>query len=229
MKEAVFSSPFFGITLSIAGYAIGVWANRKTRLAAVNPLLVAYVIVIGFLLLFDIPLSWYDEGGDIISMFLSPATAALALSVYRQRALVKKHLAAVLAGCAAGVASSLLCVWGMCKLLGLDVALTASLLPKSITTPMAIAVSESLGGIQAITIVAVIFTGVLGAVIGPFLIKLFRVKDETAQGLAMGAASHAVGTGKALELGEAQGAMSSVALTVSGVITVLVGIVLSVL
>ncbi len=199
MKEMICTSPFFGITLSIIAYSIGCFINRKTRLALLNPLLISYILIIPSLLLFDIPLEWYDEGGDIINMFLSPATAVLAITIYRQRDILRKHIAAVLAGSLAGSASSILIVFVLCRALGLDDTIMASLLPKSITTPMAIAVSESLGGIQAITVLSVIVTGILGSIIGPVMIRLFRIRSEIAQGMAMGAASHAVGTSKAIE------------------------------
>lgn len=224
MKEMICTSPFFGITLSIIAYSIGCFINRKTRLALLNPLLISYLLIIPSLLLFDIPLEWYDEGGDIINMFLSPATAVLAITIYRQRDILRKHIAAVLAGSLAGSASSILIVFVLCRALGLDDTIMASLLPKSITTPMAIAVSESLGGIQAITVLSVIVTGILGSIIGPVMIRLFRIRSEIAQGMAMGAASHAVGTSKAIELGEIQGALSSIALVMSGIITVVLSL-----
>lgn len=226
MKEVICSSPFFGITLSITAYAIGVWLNKKTGKALFNPLLISYLIIIPLLLISNIPLEWYNEGGDIINMFLSPATAVLAISVYRQRELLKKHLLTVVMGSLAGSLCSIIVVSLLCVLFGLDDALTASLIPKSITTPMAIAVSESLGGISSITVLAVIVTGILGSIISPLMIKLFRIRNEIVQGLAIGASSHAVGTSKAIELGEIQGALSSVALVTSGVITVALSLLL---
>ncbi len=225
MKEVICSSPFFGITVSIAAYSIGVWISRKTKIALFNPLLISYLIIIPALLIFNIPLEWYDKGGDVIDMFLSPATAVLAITIYRQRKLIKEHLAAVIAGTVAGSACSLLTVLALCRLFSLSSAVTASLLPKSITTPLAIAVSGSLGGIQALTVLAVILTGITGSIAGPLLIRLFRIKNEVTQGLAMGAASHAVGTGRAVEMGEVQGALSSVALVMSGIITVILSLI----
>lgn len=221
MKEVICSSPFFGITVSIAAYSIGVWISRKTKLALFNPLLISYLIIIPALLIFNIPLEWYDKGGDVIDMFLSPATAVLAITIYRQRNLIKEHMAAIIAGTVAGSVCSLLTVLALCRLFSLSSTVTASLLPKSITTPLAIAVSGSLGGIQALTVLAVILTGITGSIAGPLLIRLFRIKNEVTQGLAMGAASHAVGTGRAVEMGEVQGALSSVALVMSGIITVI--------
>lgn len=224
MKEAVFSSPFFGITLSLAAYCIGVMICRRTSLAICNPLLISYLIIIPTLLLAGIPLEWYENGGDLIDMFLSPATAVLALTVYRQRKLVRRHIIAIAAGTVAGCVTSITTVYAMCHLLSLDGIVTASLLPKSITTPMAIAVSQSLGGIGPLTVLAVIFTGILGSILAPLLTRVFRIRDEVVQGIAIGASSHAVGTGKAIEMGEIQGAMSSISLVISGILTVLVSI-----
>ena len=224
MREAVFSSPFFGITLSLAAYCIGVMICRRTSLAICNPLLISYLIIIPTLLLAGIPLEWYENGGDLIDMFLSPATAVLALTIYRQRELVRRHLLAIAAGTLAGCITSITTVYAMCRLLSLDEIFTASLLPKSITTPMAIAVSQSLGGIGSLTVLAVIFTGILGSILAPLLTKVFRIRDEVVQGIAIGASSHAVGTGKAIEMGEIQGAMSSISLVTSGILTVLVSI-----
>ena len=224
MREAVFSSPFFGIALSLAAYCIGIMICRRTSLAICNPLLISYLIIIPTLLLAGIPLEWYENGGDLIDMFLSPATAVLALTVYRQRKLVKRHIIAIAAGTVAGCVTSITTVYAMCRLLSLDGIVTASLLPKSITTPMAIAVSQSLGGIGPLTVLAVIFTGILGSILAPLMTRVFRIRDEVVQGIAIGASSHAVGTGKAIEMGEIQGAMSSISLVISGILTVLVSI-----
>lgn len=212
-----FSSPLFGVVLSILAYALGVWVNKKLRTPIANPLLIAILLVIAFLKLTGIPLDAYRKGGDFISMFLAPATACLAVSIYSQRKLLKKNLFPVLAGSAASMG----CVWLLCRLFRVEDSFTASLLPKSVTTPIAMGVAEQLGGVVPVTVAAVIFTGILGAVLAPALIRLFRVKDPVAAGLAIGACSHAVGTSKALELGEAEGAMSSIAIGVCGLMTVL--------
>lgn len=226
MKELICSSPFFGITLSIVAYSIGIWLNRKTRLAIFNPLLISYLIIIPLLYFLNIPLEWYNEGGDIINMFLSPATAVLAITVYRQRKLLKEHILAILAGTIAGSLCSIIVVYLLAHLFGLSEEMTSSLITKSITTPMAIAVSDSIGGIQSITVLSVIVTGTLGNIIGPTLIRIFRIKNEIAQGMALGASSHAVGTSRAIELGEIQGSLSSIALVMSGIITVILSLIL---
>ncbi len=219
--DTLFRSPLFGIMLSILAYGLGVLINRKTRCAAANPLLIAILLVIGVLVAFRIPLESYQRGGDFIALFLAPATASLAVSIYRQLPLLKKNLLPVLAGCGTGSLASMGSVWLLCRLFRLDEALTASLLPKSVTTPIAIEIASQYGGIPSITVAIVVLTGILGAAAAPALIRLFHIRNPVEAGLAIGTCSHAVGTSKALELGEAEGAMSSIAIGVSGLLTVL--------
>lgn len=226
MKEAVFSSPLFGISISIIAYYIGVVLNKKTKIALVNPLLISYVIIISFLKVFNIPLEWYLNGGDFINLFLTPATAVLALTIYRQRKLIKENFLTIALATFVGAITSIVSVLALCKLFSLSDPITYSLIPKSITTPMAIAVSSSIGGIESITVLAVIITGVTGNILAPVLIKLLKVKDPITQGVAIGTCSHAVGTSKAVELGDVQGAVSSVALTFTGIITVVLSLII---
>ena len=223
----ILESPLFGIVLSIFAYELGVWIHKKTGWAAANPLLIALLLVVAFLSAFHIPLEAYQTGGDFISLFLAPATASLAISIYNQFSLLKKNLLPVLAGCAAGAVTSMGSVYLLCKLFRLDEQLTASLLPKSVTTPIAIEIAAQNGGLVPVTVAMVVLTGILGAVAVPALLKLFRVKNPVEAGLAIGASSHAVGTSRALELGEAEGAMSSIAIGVSGLLTVLFSMLIS--
>jgi predicted murein hydrolase (TIGR00659 family) len=218
------NSPFFGISLSICCYAFGFWVNRKVRSPLANPLLIAILLVAGTLVLFDIPLDSYNRGGGVISMFLGPATAVLALTIYRQRKLLGTYLIAVLCGTLVGSLVSLASVWALGKAFGLDDQLIFSILPKSVTTPIAIEISKQLGGFSSLTVAAVVITGTLGNILAPTLVRLFKVKDPVAAGVGIGTCSHAVGTSKAIELGEIQGAMSGIALSMSGVITVLLAL-----
>lgn len=223
--DELFSSPFFGITLSVAAFWVGVRIQRRTGLVVCNPLLIAIVLIAGVLLIFRIPYEAYNAGGAIIQLFLAPATACLAVSIYGKLALLKQYWLPIVVGCTAGVLASMGSVYALCRLFGLDDAMTASLLPKSVTTPIAVSLSEGRGGMVPITVVAVILTGILGNVLAPSLIKLFRVKDPVAAGLSIGACSHAVGTSRALELGETQGAMSGLAIGICGLITVVASMV----
>ena len=216
----LFASPFFGFALSIVAFSIGVWIQKKTGLVICNPLIIAIVLVSGVLLLFKIPYESYNEGGSIINMFLAPATSCLAVSVYTRMELLKKNWLPILAGCVAGSLTSMGSVFLLCRLFGLDEAMTYSLVPKSVTTPIAVGIAESHGGISSITVAAVILTGIMGSILAPFLIRIFRVKDSMTAGLAIGACSHAVGTSKAIEIGETEGAMSGLAIGICGIVTV---------
>lgn len=217
----VTSSPLFGIALSVAAFSVGLWVNRRTKLSIANPILIAIPLVIACLTLTGVPLANYQRGGEVINMLLGPATAALALSIYRQREILKENFLPVLLGCLAGCCASVGSTLALCRIFGLDQALTASLVPKSVTTPIAVELSAQGGGIAAVTIVVVIFTGICGAALAPGFLKLLRVEDPMAAGVAIGTASHGIGTARALQMGKVQGAMSGVAIGVSGIITVL--------
>ena len=220
--DTLTKTPLFGITLTIFVYAFFVWLQKKLRSPLLNPLMWTVAAVISILLLCRIPLENYELGGDIIGMFLSPATAVLAVSIYNQLATLKKNLIPVVAGCLAGAVTSIGSVIVMSKLFGLDKAMQNALTPKSVTTPIAMAVSEQLGGIVPITVAAVVVTGIIGCVAAPLMIRVFFVKEPVAAGVAIGACSHALGTTKAIELSETHGAMSGIAIGLSGIITVLI-------
>ena len=222
----VFSSPFFGIALSILTFWIGAKIQKQLKSVLCNPLLIAILLTSVVLLAFDIPYESYNEGGAIINMFLTPATACLAVSIYTKIQILKENCIPIVVGCTVGSLASMGSVWLLCRLFGLDEAMTASLIPKSITTPIAMEVCQSHGGIVPVTVIAVIFTGILGSILAPFLIRLFRVDNPVTAGLAIGACSHAVGTSRALELGETEGAMSGLAIGVCGIITVVVSMIL---
>lgn len=218
--EEIFASPFFGISLSIIAFWIGEKIQKKTRLTLCNPLLIAIALIIGILTLFRIPYESYNAGGAVINMFLAPATACLAVSIYTRIQLLKENWLPILVGCTLGSLSSMGSVYLMCRLFGLDEKITFSLLPKSVTTPIAVSIAERFSGVIPITVVAVIITGTLGSIAAPLLIRLFRVDNPVAAGTAIGACSHAVGTSKALELGETEGAMSGLAIGICGILTV---------
>ena len=224
MSNAVTQSPLFGIVLCILTFQFGRWIQKKTKSPLANPLVIAIVLCIAALLLFRIPYEDFARGGDIVNMMLAPATAMLALGIYNQRAVLKEYFVPVLVGCTVGSLTIVVSLTLLCRQFGLDKAVSAALLPKSCTTPIAIGIAESRGGIAAVTVVAVLITGLVGAVCAPMFIKLFHIKDPVAGGLAIGASSHALGTTKALELGELQGAMSGIAIGVCGLITVVVSL-----
>lgn len=212
-------SPFFGIALTIVAYWAGVRIQKKTGLVICNAMLLAVLMVITVLTVFHIPYDAYNQGGSVINMMLGPATACMAMNIYLKWDLLKKNWLPVTVGCLVGVVTAVGSVLVLSRLFGLDDSLTVSLLPKSVTTPIATAVSEGHGGVVPITVAAVIFTGILGNLLTPLLVRLFRVRDPLAVGLGIGACSHALGTAKALELGETEGAMSGLAIGVCGLLT----------
>lgn len=220
----ILSSPFFGLALSIGVYLLCKWINQKTKLAILNPLLLTTAIIIVILVALDIPIEFFNKGGDFISLFLAPATTVLAYSIYRQITLLKKNFIPIFIGCLMGSITSMASAYLLCKAFGLDSTLTASMIPKSVTTPIAMEVSSSLAGIPSVTVAAVVVTGIFGSMACPILIKLFKIKNKIAAGVAIGTCSHAAGTSKAIELGEVEGAMSGIAIGVSGILTVLIAV-----
>lgn len=220
MNSIVQNSLFFGVVLTFFAYEIGLIISKKFKLALFNPLLIATIFIIGILLLFDIEYETYQQGAKYISYFLTPATVSLAIPLYRQLELLKKHPVAIMGGILAGVLTALLSIFVMSLLFDLNHEQYVTLLPKSITTAIGMGVSEKMGGLVALTVVAISVTGITGNVMARFVLKMVKVKDPIAQGLAIGTSSHALGTTKAMEIGQVQGAMSSLAIVVAGVLTV---------
>jgi putative effector of murein hydrolase len=217
--EQLLSLPAVGILLCIAAYLIGVLIRKLVPHPLANPLVIANVIIILVISLSPLTPEQFLAGGGAVSLFIVPATAILGLRIYNQRAVLRANLIPLLAGCTAGSVSSLLSVWALGRLFGIDDYLILSILPKSVTTAIAVDLSAARGGLPGVTVSAVIISGVFSAFISPCLIKLFKLKDPVAAGAAMGASGHAICTSTALELGETQGAMSGIALGLMGIIT----------
>lgn len=215
-------TPVFGILLSVVCYEIGILIQRKTKNPILNPLLLAIIFVILVLTVFEIPKETYDLGGSYILFLLGPATVVMAVPLYRQINLLKKDWLPILVGIFVGSATSVLSVIGLARLFGVNIEIAVSMLPKSVTTAIGMEVSKEIGGVVSLTVAVIVLTGILGAVMGPFILKILGIKDEVAQGVAMGTASHAVGTSKAMELGETQGAMSGLSIGIAGLATVLI-------
>lgn len=211
---------FFGIVLSLLAFEFGLYISRKTKLAILNPLLIAIASVIIFLLAFNIDFEKYNEGAKFINMFLGPATVILAVPLYKQINLLKENFIPIVIGIIVGSLSGIISVFMLCFIFNFENNLTISLLSKSVTTPIGIEITNQLGGLVPVTVLSIVLSGIVGAVIGPSICKLFKIKNEIAVGVAIGTASHAVGTTKALELGETQGAMSSLSIGIAGLITV---------
>lgn len=221
MKEFIIQSVYFGVVVTFIAYEIGMLLKKKFKLALMNPLLIASILIIGLLLVFDIDYEAYDLGASLINYFLTPATVSLAIPLYRQLAVLKKYPAAVFGGIAAGVITAMVCIYLLSLGFGLNHQQYITLLPKSITTAIGMGVSEKMGGIVSLTVVSICITGIIGNVTTELILRFFCITDPIAKGIAIGTASHAVGTTKAMELGEVEGAMSSLAIVAAGIMTVL--------
>ncbi|MCM0646923.1 LrgB family protein [Clostridium swellfunianum] len=219
MRE-LFDTPLFGIMISLLTFEIGVYLNKKTKKAIFNPLLISQSLIILFLIKFNISVESYNKGGQLISFFLAPATVILAVPLYRKIKLLKENAAPILIGITAGSVAGMVSVILLGKLFGLQELIKTSMIAKSVTAPIGIEISNQIGGVSAITVAAIIITGIFGAVAGDLICKLLRIKDKVAVGTAIGTAAHALGTTKAMELGETEGAMSSLSIGVAGLITV---------
>lgn len=220
MIDLLTSSGFFAIVLTLAAFLIGRFCQEKGKRAVFNPILIGAILVILVLWALDVPLEQYQQDCKALSFWMTPATICLAIGFYEQLQSLKKHLGAIALGVTAGTMASLLSVWGMCKVFGFSQVLTVSMLPKSVTTAIGVAISEQAGGIGAVTTAAIILTGILGNITGPMLAKIFRLEDPVSQGVAYGTASHVIGTSRATEVSRMAGAVSSLALTLAGLLTV---------
>ncbi|MBE6913123.1 MAG: LrgB family protein [Ruminococcaceae bacterium] len=221
MAEFFETTVFFGVLISLASYGLGMMLKKKLRLAIFNPLLVAIVLVVVFLLVFDMDYETYQGSAKYLSYFLTPATVCLAIPLYEQFERLRKNAAAVIVGITTGVITSLSSVLLLSCIFGISHADYVTLLPKSITTAIGMGVSDELGGYVAITVAVIITTGILGNMIAELVCKIFRITHPIAKGIGIGSASHAIGTTKAMELGETEGAMSSLSIVVSGFLTVI--------
>lgn len=211
---------FFGIFISLIAFEIGLFIYKKTKFPLFNPLLISAILVIGFLAIFDIDFDTYNKGGQFINIFLGPATIVLAVPLYKNLPLLKKNFLPIFTGILVGSLVSILSVVSIAVFMGLDKTITVSLMAKSVTTPIGIEITNSLGGVSSITVLAIVLSGIIGAVVGPTIFKVLKINNPIAKGVSLGTASHAVGTSKALEIGETEGAMSSLSIGVAGIITV---------
>lgn len=221
MMEALTQSIYFGIALSLLCYQLALLIKSKVKSAIANPLLVSVIIIIAILLAFGIDYDAYYNGAKYISFFLTPATVSLAIPLYRQLTLLKKYPKAIFGGITAGVLTAMVSIFFLSLAFGLNHEQYVTLLPKSITTAIGMGVSEKMGGIATITVVAIAVTGILGNMIAEFVCRVCKIEEPIARGLAIGTASHAMGTTKAIEMGEIEGAMSSLSIVVAGVMTVI--------
>ncbi len=218
--NVISSAMYFGVFISISAYFFGMWFIKKTKIKFLNPLLISVVIVIPVLIVLKIDYSTYNETAKYLTYLLTPTTACLAIPLYEKLELLKKNKLAVLAGIFAGVIANGFTILLICFIFGLSHTDFVTLLPKSVTTAIGVGISEELGGNPSITAATVAVTGITGNIVAPFILKLFRIKEPLSKGLALGTSSHAIGTAKAYEIGETEGAVSGLAIGVTGIMTV---------
>lgn len=220
MKEIFENSLFFGVGISVGTYLLGIYLKKKLKIFIFNPLLVAITVTIATLLVLDIEYKSYENGAKYLSYLLTPATVALAIPLYEQFMELKKNFTAIMVGIASGVVTSLFTIFVMALLFKLTHTEYVTLLPKSITTAIGIGLSEELNGYVAITVTAIIITGLFGNIAGDYICRMFGIKHPIAKGVAIGTASHVMGTARAMENGKTEGAMSSLSVAVAGAMTV---------
>ena len=220
MTNMFCESAFFGVVISLLAYELGMLLKKKFGLPIFNPLLISIAVVIVFLAVFDIDYQNYNDGAKYLSYLLTPATVCLAIPLYEQIELLKKNFRAIMVGILSGVLTSLCSVLAMSVFFGLNHKEYATLLPKSITTAIGMGVSEELGGYVTLTVAIIIITGILGSVLAETACRIFKITEPVARGVAIGTASHAIGTSKAMEMGETEGAISGLSIAVAGLLTV---------
>lgn len=221
MIDLLIESPFLWITLTIGIFIFAGKLHEKWPIPLFNPLLFTIFSIIILLVFMNIPYETYQSGGKLIGIFVTPATVALAIKLEKNFIYLKKYYRAILTGIISGVILHTLMIFIFALVFNFDTQMVGTLFPKSITTAIAVGVSESLGGVVSLTVAVVVFTGIVGSVIGPTILRLAKVDNPVAQGVAFGSSAHAMGTAKAIEMGEIQGAMSSLSIVLTGIVVVL--------
>ncbi|WP_455538120.1 LrgB family protein [Terrisporobacter sp.] len=220
--EKILDTQLFGLITILAFYNISLYIQKKTQKPVFNSLLISVILIILFLKITKIPYEKFKAGSDIINFMLGPVTIVLAVPLYRQFDLLKKHFKEILVSILGGVVTSFVIVVLVGKLTSTSNQIIFSMIPKSITTPMGISLANQLGGVESITVVCIIVTGIFGNIFAEQLLKIAKIKNPVAKGIAIGTSSHALGTSKALEIGEVEGAMSSLSVGISGILTVII-------
>ncbi len=219
MNEFLASKSYFGLFLGLFIFWASTKISGKLKSSLANPLLITTVLLIVLLTVLGIDYETFDMGASHLTYFLTPATVALAIPMYKQVSLLKKHMAAIGISILCGVAANAVCILVLCLLFGMDAEIYHSLLPKSVTTAIAIGVSAEIGGVPSLTVASVVITGLFGSSIARLVCRIFRIKNPVAIGLSCGNSAHAIGTTTALLMGEVEGAMSGLAMVIAGILT----------
>lgn len=222
MQSNIATDPFFGIVLTILVFSIAKKIREKINFALFNPLLTSIIAIIIILKVLKIDYDTYYVGGSILNSLIGPATVALAIPLYKNFELLKKNYVSILAGIVVGNTINIFVILILTRILSYSYEMKISFLPKAITTAIAVELTKSLGGILPVTVVLVILTGISGAIFGPIILKLLKVDDEVSIGVALGSASHAIGTSRAIEYSERAGAISGLSIVITGVYVIII-------
>lgn len=217
----LFESTEFILVLIFGSYLLGQWIFKKTKIGLLHPLIIAIAVIIAYIKISGISVEKFEQGSQFVSFMLGPSVVALGYVLYEQMEYLRGNVVSILTSVFVGSLTGIFSVIVLAKLTGADEALIMTLEPKSVTTPIAMSIVEQTGGIPSLTAVIVLFCGIFGGIIGPYVLKALKIKSEIAKGLAMGASSHAVGTAKAMEMGVIEGALSGLAIGLMGVMTAL--------
>lgn len=215
-----FESPLFGVTITIIAFFFGKYINQKTKKAIFNPILIATALIIMLLINLNIDYETYNKGGSIISFFIAPATVVLAVPLYKNIHLLKGRWISILIGITTGSLAGLVTIFVLCRAFGIDDIIMISMFPKSTTAAISLDLAKSIGGLPNLAVIFTAIAGISGNILGEYVFKLFRIKDRISKGVSFGTASHVLGTAKAMEIGEVEGALSSLSITVAGIISV---------
>lgn len=214
------SSVFFGTVLSLLAYFLGIYIKKTIKKNWFNPFLFAVILVIVILLIFKIPYKTFYNSSKYLDFLLTPATVCFAIPLYEKTHILKKNFKAIAIGILTGVITSLSCIWAAAKIFGFTHNEYVTMLPKSVTVAIGMDLSKSLGGYTGITVAVITITGITGSVLCPFLCKIFKIQSSVAKGVGIGSCSHILGTSEAYNLGETEGAVSSLSLVIAGIFTV---------
>lgn len=220
MINELFQFTALGVGLTLIAYEVGKWIQRKSGIKVLSPLITGTLLIIGVLIIGKIDYENYKSGASIVGFFIGPATVSFAIPLYKNLRIIKSNLALILGGVLGGLIAGLLSVYGLSILFGINEQIILSMYPKSVTSAIGFAISDMIGGVPEITLVLIVVAGVTGYITGEYIFKLLKIDNPIIKGIALGTNSHIVGTAKAMELGEKEGALSSAAITIAGVIMV---------
>lgn len=228
--ELINDSPMLPIAIlgiCILAYQIGIYVYQKTNVQLLNPLFVAIILIVCGMQIFDVSLDTFNKGGTVINILLCPATIMFALPMYKERQTIRKNIAPIIVGTVVGSITSMYSIYMLCSVMGIDKQVALSMAPKTTTAAIAIDISTILGGIPALTVASVICTGILGTMLIPFALKFFKINQSIAVGIAIGTSSHALGSAKAVEIGEIEGALAGIAVVITGLVSVMIALVVT--